>query len=353
MSIRGTAITRGENNISIEVIVFPEHKSSGTKAQLSKVPAGKTSLICQLSWPTLIWWNKEQERHEPGGKCWRRAELKWVLLQTSLPSLLLFLAAHDSTICLRVSHCTPRAISPQIPRADVGLGLLQIPQEPLGAEQGWVRAPHQHCPSAPEVGAKSKHFKGKTNHRQNTNTSSGSKKTPASCLERQRWLQEEVPRTQELIFSTFYLLPEYLWCLPTGRAADPEAEVKPSAPGCSSNKKQEHSSTHPLEISPHTTTQFSLFFTTNFIFPIKPKARQSPDGAGRTSPGSGPAYLTSASGLLSWLLGIQFSMKSLCVLGLLLAHFCFFSFLEDEEGMLPLLALWLRGEEFTTPLTFL
>lgn len=146
MSIRGTAITRGENNISIEVIVFPEHKSSGTKAQLSKVPAGKTSLICQLSWPTLIWWSKEQERHEPGGKCWRRAKLKWVLLQTSLPSLLLFLAAHDSTICLRVSHCTPRAISPQIPRADVGLGLLQIPPGTPGSRAGLGQSPPPALP---------------------------------------------------------------------------------------------------------------------------------------------------------------------------------------------------------------
>lgn len=50
-------------------------------------------------------------------------------------------------------------------------------------------------------------------------------------------------------------------------------------------------------------------------------------------------YLTSASGLLSWLFGIQFSIKSLCVLGLLLVHFCFFSFLLDEEGMLPFVAL--------------
>lgn len=64
-------------------------------------------------------------------------------------------------------------------------------------------------------------------------------------------------------------------------------------------------------------------------------------------------YLTSASGLLSWLLGMQFSIKSLGVLGLLLAHFGFFSFLADEEGMLPFVALWLRGEEFTTPLAFL
>lgn len=64
-------------------------------------------------------------------------------------------------------------------------------------------------------------------------------------------------------------------------------------------------------------------------------------------------YLTSASGLLSWLLGMQFSIRSLWALGLLLAHFCFFSFLLDEEGMLPFVALWLRGEEFTTPLAFL
>lgn len=33
---RGRVIIRGENNICIEVIVFPQHKSSETKAQLSK-----------------------------------------------------------------------------------------------------------------------------------------------------------------------------------------------------------------------------------------------------------------------------------------------------------------------------
>lgn len=68
---------------------------------------------------------------------------------------------------------------------------------------------------------------------------------------------------------------------------------------------------------------------------------------------SNETHLTNASGLLSWLLGIQFSIKSLCALGLLLGHFCFFSFFVAAEGMLPLVALWLRGEEFTTPLTFL
>lgn len=110
--------------------------------------------------------------------------------------------------------------------------------------------------------------------------------------------------------------------------------------------------------SPSTTRQFCfLYGTVSYIFLRKKPKYVMCWNKGRirraVTQWSDQTYLTSASGLLSWLLGIQFSIKSLCVLGLLLAHFCFFSFLVDEEGMLPLVALWLRGEEFTTPLTFL
>lgn len=59
------------------------------------------------------------------------------------------------------------------------------------------------------------------------------------------------------------------------------------------------------------------------------------------------SYRTNASGLLSWLLGIQFSIRSLWGARFFPAHFCFFSLLLDEEdGTLPLVELWLWGEEF-------
>lgn len=202
-----------------------------------------------------------------------------------------------------------------------------------------------------KIKVKAKHFKGKTKQ----NTCSGTKKPHWTPWRGKGHSTEELSRTDELIFSTFFscLLPEYLWCLTTalwGRgAADSEPGMKQSAPGCVSNKNQEHNSTHLLEILSHPYTILSSPRDHKWHFSQKNQMKAQ----GRIRQGSGPTYLTSASGLLSWLLGIQFSIKSLCVLGLLLAHFCFFSFLEDEEGMLPLVALWLRGEEFTTPLTFL
>lgn len=69
------------------------------------------------------------------------------------------------------------------------------------------------------------------------------------------------------------------------------------------------------------------------------------------------SYLTSASGLLSWLLGIQLSIGSLWEapdVPFPAGNLCFFSFFpaeeEDdgaEEGTLPLVALWPRGEELS------
>lgn len=67
------------------------------------------------------------------------------------------------------------------------------------------------------------------------------------------------------------------------------------------------------------------------------------------------SYLTSASGLLSWLLGIQLSVGSLWEPPDVpfTANLCFFSFFaveedeELEEGTLPLVALWPRGEELS------
>lgn len=68
------------------------------------------------------------------------------------------------------------------------------------------------------------------------------------------------------------------------------------------------------------------------------------------------SHLTSASGLLSWLLGMQLSVGSLWdppTVPFPTANF-FFSFLPVEEeddgaavGTLPLVALWPRGEEFS------
>lgn len=61
-------------------------------------------------------------------------------------------------------------------------------------------------------------------------------------------------------------------------------------------------------------------------------------------------YLTSASGLPSWLLGMQLSVGSLCPP--FPPHFCFFSPFPDEEeggpvdeGTLPLAVPWPRGDE--------
>lgn len=72
------------------------------------------------------------------------------------------------------------------------------------------------------------------------------------------------------------------------------------------------------------------------------------------------SYLTSASGLLSWLLGIQLSVGSRWEppdVPFPTANLCFFSFFpveEDddgaEDGTLPLVALWPRGEELSVAL---
>lgn len=70
------------------------------------------------------------------------------------------------------------------------------------------------------------------------------------------------------------------------------------------------------------------------------------------------SYLTSASGLLSWLLGIQLSVGSLWdppTVPFPTANFFFSFFPADEEeeedwaevGTLPLVALWPRGEELS------
>jgi len=72
---------------------------------------------------------------------------------------------------------------------------------------------------------------------------------------------------------------------------------------------------------------------------------------------AGASYLTSASGLLSWLLGTQLSVGSRWeppADPLPAANLCFFSFFPEEEeddgaeeGTPPLVALWPRGEELS------
>lgn len=61
------------------------------------------------------------------------------------------------------------------------------------------------------------------------------------------------------------------------------------------------------------------------------------------------SYRTSASGLPSWLLGMQFSTGSFWLFP---APFCLRSFLPPDDT-LPLEALWFRGEELETPPPFL
>lgn len=74
------------------------------------------------------------------------------------------------------------------------------------------------------------------------------------------------------------------------------------------------------------------------------------------------SHLTRASGLLSWLLGMQLSVGSLWEPPDVpfTGNLCFFSFLpanaEDggaAEGTLPLVALWPRGEEFSAAVLLL